>query len=81
MGKSFTKNPTVQHPASNPGVASPSAVRPRDEIDDWDAPNIPDESYPAGTGCTGCTTLTGRMTTGCASTSCGCGKRPMSTRP
>ena len=54
MGKSYTKNPMVQHPASNPGVASPSAVRPRDEIDDWDDPNIPDASYPAGTVCTGC---------------------------
>src|SRR5688500_8911841 len=54
MGKSFTKNPTVQHPASNPGVGSPSAVRPRDEVDDWDDPNIPDDHYPAGTVCTGC---------------------------
>jgi hypothetical protein len=54
MGKSFTKNPTVNHPVSNPGIGTPSAVLPRDQADDWDDPYIPDRSYPEGTVCTGC---------------------------
>lgn len=54
MGKSFSKNPTVNAPATNPGVGSPATVLPRDQADDWDDPYVPDRHYPDGTVCTGC---------------------------
>ncbi|MGV3724923.1 MAG: BCAM0308 family protein [Actinomycetota bacterium] len=54
MGKSFSKNPSVNHPVSNPATTDPRAVLARDQIQDYDDPDIPDRHYPDGTVCVRC---------------------------
>jgi hypothetical protein len=54
MGKSFSKSPTINAPVNNPGIRDPRVVLPRDQIQDWHDPYIPDGHYPDGTVCTGC---------------------------
>ncbi len=54
MGKSTSKNPMATHPIASPRVGNPHVILPRDTIDDFDDPYIPDESREAGTLCARC---------------------------
>ena len=53
MGKSTSKNPMVNHPIANPGNPNPRIV-PRDGIDDFHDPYLPDGHPPDGTVCSQC---------------------------
>jgi hypothetical protein len=54
MGHSSSKNPTVSQPAGSPKTKQLRAVRPRDEIQDYSDPYIPDFHYPDDTVCSKC---------------------------
>lgn len=54
MGKSMSKNPTVSHPAMNPGVRDPRVVLPRDQVQDANNPYIPEAHLEDGSVCVGC---------------------------
>ncbi len=54
MGKSTTKNPVVSNPSLTPGNPNPRATQPRDQIDDFHDPYLPEGSYPEDTVCSGC---------------------------
>lgn len=52
--KKISKNPMATHPIASPSVQNPHVILPRDRIEDFDDPYIPDEQRPANTVCTRC---------------------------
>src|SRR5207302_4425247 len=54
MGKSIHKNPMVTNPAASPEIRNPDVVRPRNDIEDFDEPYLPDRHGQTGTVCSRC---------------------------
>jgi len=54
MGKSFSRNPNSNHPLAHPVATDTRAVLARDQIHDFDDPDIPERHYPDNTVCSQC---------------------------
>jgi NMD protein affecting ribosome stability and mRNA decay len=54
MGKSTGKNPMATHPVASPQIRNPDVVWPRDDVQDFDDPYLPDKHRETGTLCSRC---------------------------